>query len=762
MILKELMMNIQGKLFRIFLYYFFVFGFIAKKIISKIIKSTSNELLLKKNYSLKKLKNKINYILELFHYDEVKASEIINYFYKTKLQKKSFSKSLAKYSSNIKKNSKSFFQSIEFPVHKSPQVSIIIPVFKDYFHTALCLKSIQKAKNKTPFEVIVVDDSPHDEKIEQLHFVKNIKLVSNKKNIGYLNSCNLGATKSNAKYLCMLNNDTFVLDNWLDNLYDTFDLFPSAGIIGSILLNRDFSIQEAGSFIFKHGDGFNFGKNFMMNNFNVNFIRKVSYCSAASILVDAKLYKTVGGFDKDYFPAYYEDVDLAFKFLKLNKYVFCNPSSQVVHFGSVTMGQGSSPIKDRLMSKNKKIFISKWRNLIPNKFNNISQLRYKNKSIVFFEENLITPKSDAGSLSIFNFAKMFQSLGYEVVFYFQSYDRTSRDYSLLLQHGFQVICEKYDLDSISYLKMLLNSNFIYPEILYIARPDFYNKYANVLKKQYPKSLFIFDTVDLHFLRMQRENKILNKTIYPHLSINTMRSIELKNIHHSDFAIIRSKYEMNLLTKEEKITKKKLFNLSLLFPAPERIVEFKNSEGIVFVGNFNHTPNIDALNYFFDQIIVKFSKRLTNINIYIVGKNASKIFRNKVKKLSNPIHFIDFVDDINSFLLKRRLNIAPIRYGAGIKGKIANAFVNGLPTISTEIGFEGMSKAVTKNLQANDADKFVKLIDDLYFNQSKWTRSQDLIINYSKIWLLEYNKSRLLEKLKSLKLNTLSDLKVKLL
>jgi GT2 family glycosyltransferase len=745
-------MNIKGKLFRIFLYYFYIFGFLAKKI-SKIIKSPSNKLIHKKNFSLIKLKNKINYFLELFRYSEVKASQIINYFYKIKLQKKSFSKSLTKYSSNIKRNSKGFFQSIEFPVHKSPQVSIIIPVFKDSFHTALCLKSIQKAKNTIPFEVIVVDDSPNGEKIEQLHFVKNIKLVSNKRNIGYLNSCNLGASKSNAKYLCMLNNDTFVLDGWLDNLYDTFDLFPSAGIVGSMLLNRDFSVQEAGSFIFRNGDGYNFGKNFMINSFNVNFIRKVSYSSAASILVDAKLYKSVGGFDKDFFPAYYEDVDLAFKFLKLNKYVYCNPSSLVIHFGSVTMGQGRSPIKDKLMSKNKKIFISKWRYLIPNKFNNISQLRYKNKSIVFFEENLITPKSDAGSLSIFNFAKMFQSLGYEVVFYFKNYDRTSTDYRLLLQHGFQVICEAYDLNSLSVLKEFLKSNFIYPEILYIARPVFYNKYVNVLKKQYPKSLFIYDTVDLHFLRMQRENKILNKNSYSQSSINTMRTAELNNIQHSDVAIIRSKYEMNLLMKEEKITEKKLLNLSLLFPTPERIVEFKKSEGIVFVGNFNHAPNIDALNYFFEQIIVNFKKPLTNINIYIIGKNGSKIFSNKAQKLSNPIHFIDFVDDINSFLLERRLNIAPLRYGAGIKGKIAQAFINGLPTISTDIGFEGMSKSVTKTMQADNADEFVKLINKFYFSESDWLKCQDLIIKLSKIWLLDYNQRKLSKELRSF--NTIS-------
>lgn len=740
-------MNIRDKYLKFFLYYIYIIVFIGNKLLKKFKALNKNDLFNKKITS-NKFKKNINILFNLIKYDQSKSNYVFDYFYKIRFTKKKFSLSYKLYSRSIKKNSQSFYSSIKFNSHKSPLVSIIIPVYKDNFHTALCLKSIQEAKTKISYEVIVVDDSPPNEKITELNLVKNIKLISNKKNLGYLMSSNLGAKKSKAKYICMLNNDTFVLDDWLDNLYESFELFPSAGIVGSMLLNKDFSIQEAGSFIFKNGNGYNFGKNYLINNGQVNFTRKVSYCSAASILIDSKLFKSVNGFSMDYYPAYYEDVDLAFKFLNLNKYVFCNPSSKVIHFGSVTMGQGDSPMKTKLMSKNKKTFLNNWQKIIPKRFTKIDQLYNKNKTIVFFEEHLITPKSDAGSLSIFNFAKMFQSLGYEVIFYFKYYDRTSEDFILLLQHGFQVICESLDLKSIKELRLILKSYYIKPDIFYVARPNFFDKNINILKNLYPNTLIIYDTVDLHFIRMLRENSVLNHSVYTNSSIDKMRKTELRNIQRANFSVIRSKYEVSYLKNKENISDKNLFNLSLLYPSPKKIVSFNKSEGLVFVGNFNHSPNIDAVNYFFDQILPKFTLRLLDINIYIVGKKGRTLFEKKSKFFSNSIHFIDFVDDINSFLIDRRLNIAPLRFGAGIKGKIAQSFVIGLPTISSKVGFEGMSKSYIKNMQANSTDEFVRLIDKFYFEQSIWETCQNSIINYSKIWLLNHNKKVLFNKLKS--------------
>ena len=391
--------------------------------------------------------------------------------------------------------------------YKNPKVSIIIPTYKDLYYTIRCLESISKAKTKTSYEIILIDDSPPDSKVRQLSKIKNINLISNDKNIGYLMSCNLGVSSSNAEFIYMLNNDTIVTDFWLDELVNTFCLFPNAGIVGSKLINEDLSIQEMGSYIFHDGNGYNFGRGYP-NRAIENFVREVTYCSAASILIKKEDFIKVNGFDHDYYPAYYEDVDLAFKIKELGKKTYCNPRSEVIHIESVSMGKKDNPKKNNYMKKNRKVFLSKWKSKISKNFLNINDLAKQTKTIVIFEEERITPKEDAGSLSIFNFAKLFQSMGFKVIFMFKRGDILDDSCKLMMEHGFQVIINP-KFNNISHLKKLFSSNFIKPTIFYIARPNLFDEIFLKLKKSFKSVLFIYDTVDLHFLRIQRQLKIDN-------------------------------------------------------------------------------------------------------------------------------------------------------------------------------------------------------------------------------------------------------------
>ena len=157
-----------------------------------------------------------------------------------------------------------------------------------------------------------------------------------------------------------------------------------------------------------------------------------------------------------------------------------------------------------------------------------------------------------------------------------------------------------------------------------------------------------------------------------------------------------------------------------------------------MANFNHLPNVNALNFYINDIYKYLSARIKNVNFYIVGRSGKKLFGDKVSHLSSKFIFLDFIDDINEFLQDRRLNIAPLKYGAGIKGKIAQSFTCGLPTVSTDIGFEGMSPKITNQMRANTAVDFARKMDEIYFSNLKWNKSQKDIIDYSKKWSLIEN------------------------
>jgi len=627
-------------------------------------------------------------------------------------------------------------KNILFKKNKNPKVSIIIPTYNDFFYTSRCLTSISIAKSKTSYEIILIDDSPPNSKVKQLSEIKNIKLISNDKNIGYLKSCNLGVSKSNAEFIYLLNNDTQVSDFWLDELIRTFSLFPNAGIVGSKLLNENLSIQEMGSFIFYNGTGYNHGRG-KQNSILENYTREVTYCSAASVLIKRSDFIKVNGFDHDYYPAYYEDVDLAFKLRELGKKTYCNPKSEVIHTESVSMGKDDNSKKSRYMRKNREVFLSKWKSKINKNFRSISDLPEQTKTIIIFEEQIITPKQDAGSLSIFNFAKLFQSLGLRVIFLFKYGSLLDDNFKLLQSHGIQIIIEQ-NITNTNNLKQIFKDNFIKPTIFYIARPDLFDEIFPSLKKSFNSVFFIYDTVDLHFLRISRQllfDKNFSISENKHKKIETM---EINNITNADLAIIRSEFESKYLEENYSIKKDNILNLSLLYDIPKKFPLFYKTEGIVFVANFNHLPNIDALDFFINDVYKHLSARIKDVNFYIVGKLGARLFENKVSHLNSKFIFLDFIDEINEFLFDRRLNIAPLRYGAGIKGKIAQAFTCGLPTVSTNIGFEGMSPKITKQMLANTPLDFAKKIDEIYFTNSKWNKAQKDIINYSKKWTLLEN------------------------
>lgn len=677
-----------------------------------------------------KLRNLPQKIKNFFSVSENEYEKIL--FYKNQ-------KLIQKTKNNIAAMGDKFLINIKFKKELNPKVTIVIPIFKNKFYTYLCLYSISIAKTEVPFEVIIIDDSGKGNTIDSLQDIANIRIINNDINIGYLRSCNQSIKYVNSEFVYFLNNDTFVIDYWLDSLVDTFNFFPDVGIVGSKLYYENGIVQECGSYILSNGQGYNFGRNYDDFSSILNFTREVDYCSASSILFRKKDFIEFGMFDENFLPAYYEDVDLCFKFKSKGKKILCNPKSRIFHFESKTIGSMLNK-KELLIEKNKKIFFTKWKSFIDNKFHKIENLKDKNKYIIFCEEHVLTPFSDAGSLSIFNFAKLFQELGFSVIFYFENIDQ---DINIFKDNGFHVLTENIVTRTRGSLKKILQNFYIYPSIFYISRPNFYNKIYPFLKREYKNSLFIYDTVDLHFLRMSREKNIHNSS-WTNNQISVSRDIEIDNILKSDFTIIRSIYEVNYLIDKYKINLNKLINLSLLFKSTEDVPLFSDTNGLVFVANFNHQPNIDALNYFFDNIFIHFSPNFLKENIHIVGKNGKKLFGHKVN--NKNIIFYDFIKDINSFLFKRRVNIAPLRYGAGIKGKIAQAMTIGIPTVSTPIGFEGINLKSKRNFCTSNPKLFAELIQMLYYDPKLWNKIQKIQHDYSQIWTLDFNYKLLKTKL----------------
>src|SRR5262249_15902471 len=148
---------------------------------------------------------------------------------------------------------------------------------------------------------------------EMLKNVPGLRLEINPAKLGFLRSTNRAAGFARGEYLFFLNNDTFVCEGWLEPLLSVFDHFPDAGVAGSKLIYPDGLLQEAGALIWEDGSAWNYGKFDDPDKPEYNYIREADYISGCAILIPRAFWRSLGGFDELYAPAYCEDSDLCFR-----------------------------------------------------------------------------------------------------------------------------------------------------------------------------------------------------------------------------------------------------------------------------------------------------------------------------------------------------------------------------------------------------------------------------------------------------------------
>ena len=259
-----------------------------------------------------------------------------------------------------------YAKSLSFTANNQVQVSIVIPVYNNLKFTLECLTSVMQHSTGVAYEVVVVDDGSSDQTPEVLSRLANITYIRNEKNLGFVHTCNRGAEIARGKYILFLNNDTQVTDNWLKPLIETFGEYDDVGAIGPKMLFPDGRLQEAGALVNRDGTSRLIGLFDDPDLLRYNYGREVMYCSGACLLVEAKRFKELGGFDLSLAPAYCEDWDLAFQLRQHGLRVMYNPKSVIIHHLSVTSNDVEEGFKMRCVIRNQQKLSQKWRREIDN------------------------------------------------------------------------------------------------------------------------------------------------------------------------------------------------------------------------------------------------------------------------------------------------------------------------------------------------------------------------------------------------------------
>jgi O-antigen biosynthesis protein len=593
------------------------------------------------------------------------------------------------------------------------RVSIVIPVFNKAEFTLNCLHSLLKEIDLRRTQIIVVDNASTDRTAEILsQFSDLIRVISNEENRGFVDACNQGAAAARGEFLVFLNNDTEVLPGWLNPLEETAEQRPSVGAVGSLLLYPDNSIQEAGAIVWRNGEAHHYGWGGSPDDRRFNFAREVDYCSAASLLIRKNVFNELGGFDRRFAPAYYEDVDLCFGVRSLGYKVMYQPASRLVHYEGVTAGADTSKGIKQFQIVNREKFVAKWREVLehdqlPKKLERLTEASDRNRDwprIIVFDERIPTPDRDAGSLRMFLILKTLAKWSH-VIFVPMNRPKEDDYERALWKEGIETA------DAVDYRRLLRNKNV---KTAIVSRPGPAAALIHRIRRTNPRVRVVFDMVDTHFVRLQREYEV-SRNAHARTEAQRYRKLESRLARASDLVWCASPEDKEVMERE--VPGSRIEVVSTIHELRDGGKPFVDRQDLLFIGNLAHRPNEDAILFFIRGIYPRIRQAFPNMRLDIIGDNPSPEI---IAYNSEEVRVRGYVPDVGPFLRERRVFVAPLRFGAGIKGKIGESMSYGLPVVTTTMGAEGFGLVNAHNAMIADTpEDFAAAVARLYSEKELW-------------------------------------------
>ena len=613
------------------------------------------------------------------------------------------------------------------PGSDTPRASIVLPVHNQLALTLHCLHALERSGDRAAFEVLLVDDASTDDTPARLSTVSGLRYFRTPDNIGFIGACNFGAAQARGDMLVFLNNDTIVQPGWLDSLLATFDRFPDTGLAGSKLVYPDGRLQEAGGIVHADGQPANYGRFQDPLDPRFNFVRQADYCSGAALAIPRALFASLDGFDPYFSPAYFEDTDLAMRVRARGLKVRYQPASVVVHLEGGTSGTDTRRGIKAYQASNMLKFRERWQSVLadahpardPIDLHGIAAdlaARHRCRPHVLVMDSYTpTPDRDSGSVRMVELLGLLVEANCGVVFMSQALGHDGRYTSDLQQRGVEVWWRPW----IRGLAGWLHGHGERFDAIVVSRHYVLSPILPMLRALAPNARIVFDTVDLHFLREEREAARSGDAHARRTAART-RKRELDLVRAADTTWVVSSVEYDLL--RDLVPGADVRIVSNIHRAGDAPPGFDARCGLVFVGSYRHPPNVDAARWMVTEILPLVRQQLPGTELHLVGADATPPVLALAKQPG--VRFLGQVPELDPLLDRCLASVAPLRVGAGIKGKINQSLARGLPVVATSCAVEGMFLRDGEDvLVADDAQAFADAIVRLARDRALWERLQ---------------------------------------
>lgn len=543
---------------------------------------------------------------------------------------------------------------------------------------------------------------------------------------GLAAALNQAAGIARGKFLVFLDAATQVQPGWLDALIDTFSVHTRAGLVGSRLLAADGRLLEAGRRRDRDGATRAIGHGEDPGRPEYSHVRPVDACSIASLAVRRDLFIALEGFasgiagsdhatgDGGVAPMTDPAGDLASRVERAGFLVYCQPFSEVVLCrGDAAWESAETPGYPALaMRRSPPVDPRSGCGEELGRMGAATLDRPAPQRALVVDYAIPAPDLDSGSLRMVNLLAILRDLGYAVTFVATGLMQREPYSSDLQRQGIEVLYPPY----VGSVEAHLRSRGARYQLVVLSRAETASLLLPLARRSCPRARILYDTVDLHFQRLAREAALHQDRRTARLA-RRMERLETAAAAKADVTLVVSATEKGLL--EALVPRARVQVVSNIHRVHPSSRPFEERADILFIGGFAHPPNRDAVLFFCADVLPLLADGLPAARFIVIGSDPPP---EVVRLASDKVRILGHVPDVDPYLEGCRLSVAPLRFGAGVKGKINQSLARGLPVVATPLAAEGMFLVDGESaLIAADTEGFAAATLRLYRDAALWYR-----------------------------------------